>query len=82
MRRRTLLSAVGVAGVGAVAAAGWALGTRRAVARAAYPSHALTLIVPFSPGTSVGINARLLQPHLERALGQHIALEFDAGGAV
>ena len=35
--------------------------------------------MPFAPGTSVGINARLLQPHLEQALGQHIALDFVAG---
>jgi tripartite-type tricarboxylate transporter receptor subunit TctC len=55
------------------------VGIRHAAARAAFPSHALTLIVPFAPGTSVGINARLLQPHLERALGQTIQLEFDQG---
>jgi len=76
MRRRTLLSAAG-AGLAGVCATG--LGIRRASARPAYPSHALTLIVPFAPGTSVGINARLLQPPLERALGQSVTLEFDAG---
>jgi tripartite-type tricarboxylate transporter receptor subunit TctC len=55
------------------------LGIRRASARDAYPSRALTLIVPFSPGSSVGINARLLQPYLERTLGQSIALSFIQG---
>lgn len=79
MRRRTLLSAAGMAGVGL--ACGMGLGTRRAVARAAFPSRALALIVPFSPGSSVGVNARLLQPHLAQALGQDVELRFEAGGA-
>ncbi len=79
MRRRTLLSAAGMAGAGLVC--GMALGTRRAVARAAFPSRALTLIVPFSPGSSVGVNTRLLQPHLAQALGQDVELQFEAGGA-
>jgi tripartite-type tricarboxylate transporter receptor subunit TctC len=55
------------------------LGISRATARVAYPSRPLTVIVPFSPGTSVGINARLLQPHFERALGESIELQFDQG---
>jgi tripartite-type tricarboxylate transporter receptor subunit TctC len=73
MRRRTLLAA-GLA-------TGWAAaaGVRPAFARDAFPSQALTLIVPFGPATSVGVNARLLQPHLERTLGQTVALEFDQG---
>ncbi|HET6235098.1 MAG TPA: tripartite tricarboxylate transporter substrate binding protein [Acetobacteraceae bacterium] len=54
-------------------------GIRRASARAAYPSRALTLIAPFSPGSNVGITARLLQPYLERTLGQSIALSFIQG---
>lgn len=69
MRRRTLLASALATG----------LGISRAAARAAYPSHKLTLIVPFSPGTSIGINARLLQPHFEQALGQSIELQFDQG---
>jgi tripartite-type tricarboxylate transporter receptor subunit TctC len=55
------------------------LGIRRATARPAFPSRALALIVPFTPGSSVGINARLLQPHLEQALGQRLALQFAQG---
>jgi tripartite-type tricarboxylate transporter receptor subunit TctC len=80
MRRRTLLSAAGMVGAGLAGVCGMGLGTRRAVARAAYPSRALTLIVPFMPGSSIGINARLLQPQLERALGQSVALQFVQGG--
>ena len=85
MRRRTLLSTAFAAGLSTTFAAGAGLvgppgiGIRRAAARAAFPSRALTLIVPFSPGTSVGINARLLQPHLEQALGQSVELAFTQG---
>ena len=85
MRRRTLLSATGLSaatmvGAGLAGVCGMGVGTRRALARAAYPSRALTLIVPFLPGSSVGINARLLQPQLERALGQSVGLQFVQGG--
>jgi len=69
MRRRTLLATALATG----------LGIRPSLARAAYPSRTLTLIVPFSAGSSIGINARLLQPHFERALGQSIELQFDQG---
>ena len=69
MRRRAVLA-------GACATC---FGIRRATARPAFPSHALALIVPFTPGSSLGINARLLQPHLERALGQRLALQFMQG---
>jgi tripartite-type tricarboxylate transporter receptor subunit TctC len=85
MRRRTLLSTAGLSAAGMVGAGlagicGMGVGTRRAVARAAYPSRALTLIVPFMPGSSIGINARLLQPYLERGLGQSVELQFVQGG--
>jgi len=80
MRRRTLLSAAGMVGAGLVGVCGLGVGTRRAVARAAYPSRALRMIVPFSPATSIGINARLLQPQLERVLGQSVELQFVQGG--
>ncbi len=73
MRRRTLLSSGLAAGLAATA-------PRRPAARAAYPSRLLTLIVPFQPGSSIGLNARLLQPYLERALGQPIQLQFNQGG--
>jgi hypothetical protein len=78
MRRRRLISIATATGASTAfrACAGLAgamgLGIRRASARAAYPSRTLTLIVPVSPGSSVGINARLLHPYLERALGQSL----------
>lgn len=69
MHRRALLSALGAVGLG--------LGSIDA--NAAYPDRTLDLIVPFAPGSSVGINARRLQPYLERALGQKVHLEYDQG---
>jgi tripartite-type tricarboxylate transporter receptor subunit TctC len=79
MRRRTLLSAAFAAGAGLAGVCATGLGVRRGAAASPYPSRPLTLIVPFSPGSSVGINARLLQPHLERALGQSVELQFEQG---
>jgi tripartite-type tricarboxylate transporter receptor subunit TctC len=69
MHRRTLLMGLGAA----------VLVPRPADASAAYPDHAVRLIVPFAPGSSVGINARRLQPYLERTLGQPVNLEFHQG---
>lgn len=40
-----------------------------------YPTHAIRLIVPFAPGGLVDVTARLLQPHLEKSLGQSIIIE-------
>jgi tripartite-type tricarboxylate transporter receptor subunit TctC len=75
VRRRTLLSSGLAAGLGATGS-----GLRSSTAGAAYPSRMLTLIVPFQPGSSIGLNARLLQPYLERALGQPVQLQFNQGG--
>jgi tripartite-type tricarboxylate transporter receptor subunit TctC len=69
MHRRTLLW-----GLGAVA-----LGMEPNDANAAYPDRTVNLIVPFAPGSSVGINVRRLQPYLERALSQLVHLEYDQG---
>ncbi len=79
MRRRSLLSAVCAAGVGLAGVCASGTGIRRGAAASAYPSRPLTLIVPFTPGSSVGTNARLLVPHLARALGQSVELQFDGG---
>jgi tripartite-type tricarboxylate transporter receptor subunit TctC len=60
MRRRQILLA-----------AGSALLTRQAMA-AGYPMRPINLIVPYGPGGGVGINARALQPYLEKQLNQTI----------
>jgi len=40
-----------------------------------YPSHPLRLIVPFAPGGLNDTTARLLQPHLEKALGHPVVID-------
>lgn len=49
-----------------------------------YPTHAIRLIVPFPPGGSNDVAARLIAPHLEQALGQPVIVDNRpaAGGIV
>lgn len=51
-----------------------------ATSRAAdFPSHPLTLIVPFVPGGSSDITARAIQPALTQALGQTVVIDNKPG---
>ena len=69
-------------------------GLRRAIAGAAftifcisgalaqtYPSRNITIVVPFPAGGIVDAAARLLQPELEKTLGQPVIVENRAGAA-
>jgi tripartite-type tricarboxylate transporter receptor subunit TctC len=49
-----------------------------------YPSHVIRLIVPFPAGGSNDVAARLIAPHLEKALGQTVIVDNRpaAGGIV
>ena len=49
-----------------------------------YPARPIRFIVPFPPGGTVDITARILQPRLSESLGQPIVIENrgGAGGAV
>src|SRR5688572_2344862 len=40
-----------------------------------YPSQTVRMIVPFAPGGLNDTTARLLQPHLEKALGQTVIVD-------
>ena len=59
--------------------------TRRAAARRLsaqdYPQRPVRVIVPYAPGGASDILARLIQPHLERALGQSFVVDNRGGGA-
>lgn len=62
----------------AIAASCW---TQPAAAADAFPQRAVTLIVPFAPGGSVDIAARLISDAWGRALGQSVVVENRAGAS-
>ncbi|NMJ43491.1 tripartite tricarboxylate transporter substrate binding protein [Roseomonas sp. JC162] len=67
LRRRALLGAAG-----AVLAA-------PALAQSDWPNKAIRLVVPFAPGGSSDVLARLIQPGLGAALGQPVVVENRSG---
>ena len=69
LNRRQVLSGVALAAL-----------TRSAWAQD-YPQRPVRVIVPYAPGGASDILARLIQPHLERALGQSFVVDNRGGGA-
>ncbi|MGE8687126.1 MAG: tripartite tricarboxylate transporter substrate binding protein [Achromobacter sp.] len=55
--------------------------TQPALAAGAFPERAVTLVVPFAPGGSVDIAARLISDAWSRALGQSVVVENRAGAS-
>ena len=72
LNRRNLLA-------GAAALAG-AVFIRPAFAQD-YPQRPVRVIVPYAPGGASDILARLIQPHLDRELGQAFIVDNRGGGA-
>jgi tripartite-type tricarboxylate transporter receptor subunit TctC len=72
LNRRVVLS--GVAGCAAAA-------PLRKVRAALYPDHPITLVVPFAPGGSTDILARIVAEHLYQALGQPVIVENRSGAS-
>ena len=62
----------------ALAGIGAALATP-ALAQAPWPNRPIRMVVPFAPGGSSDVLARLIQPGLGAALGQSIVIENRAG---
>src|SRR3954468_16007645 len=69
-------------GILAIGLALLSIGTVAAPAMAqGYPSHNVTVIMPYPPGGSVDGVARILVQKLNEALGSHFIVENRAGGA-
>lgn len=45
-----------------------------------YPSHPVTIIVPFGAGGGVDVNTRALAPYFEKYLGEKVIVENRGGG--
>src|SRR5215510_14715621 len=69
-RRQFLHLAAGVAALPAVA---------RIATAQAYPARTITLIVPFPPGGSTDVGARVVADHMSRTLGQQIIVQNVSG---
>ena len=63
----------------AVAFAGLCVATGGPVSAQTYPSHPITLIVPFPAGGPTDVTARIVGEHMSRSLGQQLVIENVAG---
>ena len=64
----------------AAALASIALAGTSAVAQSQYPNRTIKLQVPFAPGGTTDITARVIAEPLGKALGQPVVVENKAGG--
>jgi len=71
MQRRTILQAAALSGLGPLSGLAWAQ---------AYPNKTVRLIVPFAPGGTTDIIARILSERMPGLLGQTMVVENKAGG--
>src|SRR5262245_58602882 len=70
--RRTVLAAM----AGLTAAGPWNLALAQS-----YPERTITLVVPFAPGGSTDILARVVAEHLRQSLGQTVVIENRTGAS-
>jgi tripartite-type tricarboxylate transporter receptor subunit TctC len=57
----------------------WSTGS--ALAQASYPSQAIKIIVPFTPGTGMDTIARVVAPRLSERLGQPVVVQNQPGAS-
>ena len=63
----------------AAGAAALPFACRSSAAAQAYPTRPITLIVPFPPGGSTDVAARIAADHMSRTLGQQIVVQNVSG---
>jgi tripartite-type tricarboxylate transporter receptor subunit TctC len=61
--------------------AGWALHGIGPAQSQAYPNRPIKMVVPFPPGGSVDVQARIISDRLGAVLGQSVVVENHGGGA-
>jgi tripartite-type tricarboxylate transporter receptor subunit TctC len=61
--------------------AGWALHGISPAQSQTYPSKPIKMVVPFPPGGSVDVQARIISDRLSALLGQSVVVENHGGGA-
>lgn len=71
MQRRSVLQAAALTGLGPLASLSWAN---------AYPTKPVRLIVPFAPGGTTDIIARIVSERMNGILGQSMVVDNKAGG--
>jgi tripartite-type tricarboxylate transporter receptor subunit TctC len=71
LTRRSIL-----AGLGALA-----VGSPHGAAAQAYPNHPISLLVPWAPGGSTDILARVVAQHLFQSMGQPVVIENRTGAS-
>jgi len=69
-RRQFLHLAAGAVALPAVSRIAWAQ---------TYPTRSITMVVPFAPGGTTDVVARIVGEHLSRRLGQQFVIENVAG---
>ena len=55
------------------------LATCGAAAAQSWPTHPITMVIPFAPGGAVDVMGRILAPRLGEVLGQQVIIENVAG---
>jgi tripartite-type tricarboxylate transporter receptor subunit TctC len=68
--------------VGALTAAGCALGVMGYAHAQSYPSKTIRIIIPVTPGSPVDALARVVAQHIQPRLGQSVIVENRSGGSM